>query len=225
MNKIQKVYNILLKEFKHQGWWPINLKYLPEDYSKPGTEEEILEICFGAILTQNTSWKNVEKALINLQKNNLFNLKKLQKIDVKKLAEIIKSSGYNNQKARKIKEFINFLESKKGITRENLLNVWGIGPETADSILLYSYKKPYFVIDAYTKRIFNRLGFKETRYEDLQNLFTKNLEKDYKIYNEYHALLVKLGKDVCKTKPLCHKCPLNKDCSYNNYGWQGLKKR
>ncbi|MBI2672417.1 endonuclease [Candidatus Woesearchaeota archaeon] len=215
INKILEIYNILLKEFRHQGWWPINQKYLPADYSKPETEEEILEICLGTILTQNTSWKNVEKALVNLQKNNLFNLKNLQKIDVKKLAEIIKSSGYNNQKARKIKEFINFLESKKEITRENLLKIWGIGPETADSILLYVYKKPYFVIDAYTKRIFNRLGFKEAKYEELQNLFIKNLEKNHRIYNEYHALLVKLGKDICKTKPLCDKCPLNKICKYN----------
>jgi endonuclease-3 related protein len=215
MNKIKEIYSILLKEFKLQGWWPIKLNYFPGNYSKPETEEEILEICLGAILTQNTSWKNVEKSLINLHKNNLINLKNLQKIDVKKLAEIIRSSGYNNQKARKIKEFVKFLESKKEITRESLLKIWGIGPETADSILLYSYKKYYFVIDAYTKRIFNRIGFKETRYEELQNLFIENLEKDYKIYNEFHALLVKLGKDVCKTKPLCNKCPLNKICEFN----------
>ncbi|MEK6861755.1 MAG: hypothetical protein AABY07_07330 [Nanoarchaeota archaeon] len=216
MNKIQDIYSILLKEFKPQGWWPIRSTYFPEEYSRALSEEEILEICLGAILTQNTSWKNVEKALENLNKNNLIDLERLNKIDIKELAGIIKSSGYNNQKARKIKEFVKFLKSGKEVNRENLLQIWGIGPETADSILLYAYKKPFFVIDAYTKRIINRIGFKENKYEDMQDLFVNNLQEDYKLFNEYHALLVKLGKDICKKKPLCEKCPLNKRCTFNN---------
>ena len=166
----------------------------------------------GAILTQNTSWKNVEKAILNLKKNNLLNKEKLEKINIKKLANLIKSSGYHNQKAKKIKEFIKFLNSKKKITRENLLTVWGIGPETADSILLYAYNKPYFVIDAYTKRIMNKLGYKENTYEKLQELFHKNLPRNYKLYNEFHALFVRLAKENCKTNPLCNNCPLNKNC-------------
>ena len=211
MNKIQEIYTILYKEFKEQGWWPVGNKY-HANYIKPENEKEIFEICLGAILTQNTSWKNVEKALENLNKNNLIDLEKLNNIDIKKLAETIKSSGYNNQKARKIKEFVNFLKSGKEINRENLLKIWGIGPETADSILLYAYKKPFFVIDAYTKRIFQRIGFKEDKYEEMQDLFMKNLQEDHKIFNEYHALLVKLGKDTCRKEPLCEKCPLNKIC-------------
>ncbi len=213
MAEILKIYKILLKEFKEQGWWPVNGKY-HTGYSKPGNEEEVLEISLGAILTQNTSWKNVEKALTELRKKNLINLNNLKNINVKELAETIKSSGYNNQKARKIKELAEFLCSGKEITREGLLEIWGIGPETADSILLYGHKKPIFVIDAYTKRILERIGFKEKSYDELQNLFVKNLENDFKIFNEYHALLVKLGKDYCKKEPLCGKCPLRKSCSH-----------
>lgn len=213
--EIKEIYTRLLEEFDHQGWWPINNKYFPKDYSHSNSEKKVLEICIGAILTQNTNWKNVEKALSELNKNNLINLENLKKIDVKKLAEIIKSSGYNNQKARKLKEFVKFLESKKEINRESLLEIWGIGPETADSILLYAYKKPVFVIDAYTKKIMNRIGFKESSYEELQNLFMKNLPKDNNLFNEFHALLVKLGKDLCKKEPICDKCPLNKNCKFS----------
>jgi endonuclease-3 related protein len=214
MNKIQLIYLILLKEFKEQGWWPVENKY-HANYIKPENKKEILEICLGAILTQNTTWKNAEKALEDLNKNNLIDLEKLNKIDTKGLAETIKSSGYNNQKARKIKEFAKFLISKKEINRENLLQIWGIGPETADSILLYAYKKSFFVIDAYTKKILNRIGFTENSYVELQKLFINNLKEDYKIFNEYHALLVKLGKDTCKKEPLCEKCPLNRICDYS----------
>lgn len=168
------------------------------------------------ILTQNTNWQNVEKALNNLKTKNLLSLKKLEAISIKKLATLIKPSGYYNQKAKKIKGFIKFLKSNKQINRENLLSVWGIGPETADSILLYAYGYPIFVIDAYTKRILNRLGFKEETYDDLQKLFMQNLPKNIQIYNEYHALLVRLGKYSCKAKPLCKECPLKSDfCRFN----------
>src|SRR3989338_4706024 len=216
MNKINRIYKILHKEYGSQGWWPrINNQNLLCEYNigSPKTDEERLEIAIGAILTQgtswypgvvralqqlklgkiltkqeqeelkkaeiiqkeisgnkqkitedniltqNTSWNNVEKALYNLRKNDMLNVDKLRLIDIKKLAELIKSSGYNNQKARKIKEFIKFLDSGEDISRKNLLSVWGIGKETADSMLLYAYNKSYFVIDSYTKRIFSRLGF------------------------------------------------------------------
>ncbi|MFH1332522.1 MAG: endonuclease, partial [archaeon] len=133
------------------------------------------------------------------------------KIDNNKLSQYIKSSGYYNQKTRKLKEFAKY---KGETTRENLLKIWGVGEETADSILLYAYNKPYFVIDAYTKRIFQRLGYKEKTYQELQKLFTKNLPKDTKIYKEYHALLVELGKNYCKNKPECNKCVIRKICTY-----------
>ncbi len=180
------------------------------------------------ILTQNTNWKNVEKAIVQLNKKQLINIKKIIKINNKKLAEIIKSSGYHNQKARKQKNFSLFLinnyngnineffNNEIKILRIELLSINGIGPETADSIILYAAKKPIFVIDAYTKRIYSRIFNieKELKYEELQNLFMENLEKNEKLFNEYHALLVELGKNICKKKPLCDKCPINNSCNY-----------
>ncbi len=208
-------YKKLCNHFGPQGWWPT----LEKGYDKTNTirdltDSERFEISIGAVLTQNTSWKNVEKALNNLKEDNLLDKDNLRDIDVKRLAEIIKSSGYNNQKARKIKEFIKFLDSGKEINRNNLLEVWGIGKETADSILLYAYREPVFVIDAYTKRIINRIGFKEDDYDELQKLFMDNLSRDDKLFNEFHALLVELGKNVCKKEPLCEKCPLKESCNY-----------
>ena len=198
------LYKDLLKKFNYQGWWPIynsktkKFEYHPKDYTYPKNDLQRLEICLGVILTQGTNWKNVEKALSNLIKNNLIDKEKLLKIPLNKLSLIIKSSGYHNQKAKKIKEFIKFLQSKKEITRENLLKVWGIGKETADSILLYACNKSYFVIDNYTKRIFIKLGYckENISYDELQNLITKNISKDFKIYNEFHALFVRYGKDL-----------------------------
>ena len=203
MLEFDETYRILLKENGPRKWWPTK------------TSNKKFEISIGAILTQNTNWSNVEKALDNLIKHNLLSQEEIRKIDAKKLAMIIKSSGYHNQKAKKLKEFIKFLDSKKQINRENLLNVWGIGKETADSILLYSYNQPIFVIDAYTKRIFNRLGFKEQSYDELQNLFMNNLKKDADLFKEYHALIVMHGKTVCKTRPLCSSCCLNKRCNFS----------
>ena len=212
---MQQIYNILLKNYGKQGWWPISGSYFPnklDDKSK-------LEIILGAILTQNTSWKNVEKALTNLRKHNLIDIDNLLK--TKKLAELIKSAGYFNQKAERLKIIANFLKNnpikelqkiETNELREILLEIKGIGPETADSILLYAFEKPIFVIDAYTKRIFSRLGFckKETTYEDLQTLFHKNVDKN--TYNEYHALIVEHAKRFCKTKPECEGCILRKVC-------------
>ncbi|MBI2668018.1 endonuclease [Candidatus Woesearchaeota archaeon] len=202
MDNIDNIYNLLLKEYGLRNWWPTK------------TFNKRFEISVGAILTQNTNWKNVEKAINSLIENNLLSQESINKIETKKLARIIKSSGYHNQKAKKLKEFVKFLNSKKEINRDNLLNVWGIGKETADSILLYAYNNKIFVIDAYTKRIFNRIGFNEQDYDELQNLFMDNLKKDINLYKEYHALLVEHGKNICKTKPLCSKCCLNKMCNY-----------
>ncbi|MBS3133958.1 endonuclease III domain-containing protein [Candidatus Woesearchaeota archaeon] len=228
MNSIRKIYNILIKEFKEQGWWPISsLKnkegidengYHHKSYYYPETDEQIFEICVGAILTQNTSWKNVEKAITNLKQNNSLSVNSILELNQNKLAELIKSSGYHNQKARKLKEFAKFyIKNKNNIHREELLRVWGIGPETADSILLYAFRKEYFVIDTYTKRIFLRIGLcsQKISYNEFQSLIQNSIKKDYKIYNEYHALLVKLGKETCKTKPLCFKCLLKSTCSFS----------
>lgn len=219
MNKIRKIYDLLYKNYGPQGWWPLTerYKFIPmHKGKKPDTQQRKFEIIIGAILTQNTAWKNVEKALVELNKRKLLDVNKLKSLPAKKLGEIIKPSGYYNQKAKKIKAIIKFLESRKKINRENLLTIWGVGPETADSVLLYAYKKPFFVIDAYTKRIFIRVGLvnKNISYDELQEAFHESLPKDIELFKEYHALLVEHAKRYCRTKPLCETCILRKECCY-----------
>ena len=226
MERLKTIYSLLHSHFHPQHWWPVTAegKLHPEYSGGPKNEKQQLEVCFGAILTQNTSWKNVEKAIVELNKHNLINIKKIIKNE--KLAQIIKSSGYHNQKAKKLKNFCNFLlknydGSLKNLFNNNieklrneLLSINGIGPETADSIILYAAKKPIFVIDAYTKRVMNRIGFKEQTYEELQRLFMQSLPNSERLFNECHALLVELGKNICKKEPLCEKCPINNNCDY-----------
>jgi endonuclease-3 related protein len=201
------VYNILLQHFGKQNWWPANT---------------IDETIIGAILTQNTNWKNVEKAISNLKKNNLCSLDKIKNISKEFLADLIRSSGYYNQKAERL---INFSKNitlsklmKKDLleTRKILLSQNGIGPETADSILLYAFKKPIFVIDTYTIRIFTRLGLKlkDNKYHTFQDFFMKNLPNEEPLFNEYHALIVLLAKDFCKKKNQCLHCCLETICQF-----------
>ena len=209
--RIKKFYEELHKKFGPQGWWP---------------GETALECILGAILTQNTSWKNVEKALDNLKRENLISVEDLNLIKADELAELIRPSGYYNQKAAKIKNFISFLINEfsgsldrmfaldKSILRDKLLSLKGIGPETADSILLYAGAMPVFVVDAYTWRVLSRHGLvpEQTSYDEIQELFMDSLSEDAGVFNEYHALLVKLGKEHCrKREPLCAGCPLEYD--------------
>jgi len=214
------IYRNLYSHFGPQNWWPVT--------SEKDTKQK-LEVCFGAILTQNTNWKNVEKAIAQLNKNNLINTKRIIDISNKKLALIIRSSGYHNQKAKKLKNFCYFLsktyngnlnlffKNNMEKLRTELLSINGIGPETADSIILYAAKKPIFVIDAYTRRIYSRIfNIKPLGYDELQQIFMKKLNNDPKLFNEYHALLVELGKNICKKKPLCNQCPINNMCNYYN---------
>lgn len=206
------IHDQLLQRFGPQHWWPADTPF---------------EVIVGAILTQSTSWKNVEKALGNLKNMDALNAESLHKIGVNELAALIKPAGYYNSKARKLKEFMDhlygnhagdladMLETDGRRLRNELLSIWGIGPETADSIVLYAAGKPEYVVDAYTKRIFTRLGYVKENidYADLKKFSEQNLPRDAKIYNEFHALLVKLGKDYCrKTKPACSGCPLDKRC-------------
>jgi len=201
---IQKVYKLLIGAYGPQGWWPLHGKH---SGTPPKTEDEQFEIALGAILTQNTSWKNVEKALKNFK---IISKEHINQLSDNQLKEIIRPAGYYNQKTRKIREFLKL----KTINRESLLNTWGIGPETADSILLYSYNQPFFVIDNYTKRIFSRLNLKFTDYNDLQQIFHKEIKPE--IYKEYHALIVEHCKQHCLTKPKCDSCPLLKICNYSH---------
>ena len=203
---LKDVYDFLLRKYSYQGWWPLieknKILYRPRDYSYPRTKEQEFEICAGVILTQNTAWKNAGKALISLHNKGVLNPKSIIKNDI---ADLIKSSGYYNQKTRKLKEFSKFFISefdklrtmKIEDARNLLLSVKGIGKESADSILLYALKRPVFVVDAYTKRLFAHVG---SDYDELQDFFHKNLKSDYRIFNEFHALIVKAGKDELKIR-------------------------
>lgn len=228
MNNIRPIFSALSSHFGPQLWWPVTEKGkdYPEYSGGPKNEKQQLEVVFGAILAQNTSWKNAEKAIVELNKGSMIDAGKIAKTDGKKLALVIRSSGFHNQKAKKLKNFCSFLLKnysgslknlfEKGAwdLRKELLSVNGIGPETADSIILYSAKKPVFVVDAYTKRVFGRIGYAEKTYDLLQKLFMKSLPNSERLFNECHALLVELGKSICKKEPLCGKCPVNMHCGY-----------
>ncbi len=216
-----RIYKKLLSTYGYQGWWPIvsmakrdgfdSRGYHPKLYGYPETEQQRLEITLGAILTQNTAWKNVELCLLNIINQGLLDREKLLKLPLARLAEIIKSSGYYNQKAKKVRAFLSFRGKP---TRENLLKIWGLGDETVDSILLYAHHKPYFVVDAYTKRILKRLGLlgASASYSKVQELFHKELPRRHELYNEFHALLVEHAKRYCRKKPLCRNCHLSEMC-------------
>ncbi len=218
---VGKIYQTLHQQYGPQGWWPIQREYKKREHLTP---EEQFEICVGAILTQNTAWKNVQKALEQLRQHDALTKDAIRTLSAEQLAQLIRSSGYHNQKAKKLKAFIAFLDSGKEITRAHLLEVWGLGNETVDSMLLYAYQEPVFVIDAYTKRIFARLGLcdEKTSYPALQALFHEHLPKDHQLFNEYHALLVEHAKRFCKKEPACKECPLQNIC---NYGQDYLRKR
>ncbi len=168
------------------------------------------EVCIGAVLTQNTNWGNVELALRNMKGKGIISREDIKKIKEKDLAGIIRPAGYYNQKAKKLKILASFSGKP---ARDNLLGLWGLGPETVDSILLYAYNRPYFVIDAYTKRVFSRLGVKlREDYEEWRNYFESRLPRDVNLYKEFHALIVELAKNFCKKRPECRKCPLSGRC-------------
>jgi endonuclease-3 related protein len=202
-----EMFDDLMHHFGPQNWWPA---------------ETELEMMVGAVLTQNTNWKNVEKALNNLKRGNLLSLHKLRGLSIQEVAEVIRPAGYYNIKAKRLKNLIDlvvehyqadlslFLKEETRSLREDLLSVKGIGPETADSILLYAARRPVFVVDTYTHRILTRHGMtdEQASYHELQALFMDHLPDDSALFNEFHALLVKTGKEYCRRKPLCHLCPL-----------------
>lgn len=206
-NTLLTIYTALFNHFGPQHWWP---------------GDSPLEIMVGAVLTQNTNWTNVSRAIDNLKQDNLLSLEMLNLLPIDILAEKIKPSGYYNLKAGRLKNLLSFICKSGGSLddfldddveslRERLLSVKGIGPETADSIILYAAHQPIFVVDAYTYRIFYRHGIipEEATYHEIQELFMESLPGDVALYNEYHALLVRLGKEFCKkSKPLCESCPI-----------------
>ena len=208
---IQNIYHQLMSHYGPQHWWPA---------------QEPFEIIVGAILTQSAAWRNVEKAMTNLKAAKVLSPAALRQLSRTEIAGLIYSCGYYNAKTVKLKSFVDWLGERYDDNldrladndvmdiRQQLLSIHGIGEETADSIILYVAKKPIFVIDAYTRRIINRVGLAPSaaNYGAYQALFMTNLEADTRLFNEYHALLVTLAKDVCRPRPVCNPCCLNNIC-------------
>ncbi|MBL7215346.1 MAG: endonuclease III domain-containing protein [Phycisphaerae bacterium] len=205
--KLMDIYERLYRHYGPQHWWP---------------GQTCFEIIIGAVLTQNTNWNNVEKAIVNLKENKCLSPEKLHTISADEIAPLIRPAGYFNLKAQRLKNFLDWLFEKHdgsvenlqplptSTLRQQLLAIKGIGPETADSICLYAFDKPVFVVDAYTARIFGRHGLLEPGcgYQEIQELFHSCLDRKTQLFNEYHALIVQLGKEHCKRKPFCAGCPL-----------------
>ncbi len=219
---LMAMYEAMLAHFGPQGWWP---------------GEGALEICVGAILTQNTNWGNVERAIANLRDEGAMDVAAMLELGQVDRAELIRPAGYFNVKARRLRCFlqavadesdgdiVTFLTAPSAETlREKLLGIHGIGPETADSMTLYAAGLATFVVDAYTMRIGQRHGLfpERTKYEDVRELFQRSLPTDIPLWNEYHALLVAIGKHFCKPTPRCEGCPLARfprpggDCKSRN---------
>ncbi len=231
MNPVTQVYKKLLAFHGPQGWWPIvdtveqtGVYHL----QAPRNGAEMFEICVGAIMTQSVAWKNAERALARLKEKKALQPDKILRMKPARLAEMIRPAGYYNQKSKKIGSFTEWYrrygfdhEALQGRDlhelRQELLSVSGIGPETADSILLYALKMKTFVIDSYTKRIFTRLGILSgsESYEGIQALFHRDFIGSTEDFNEYHALIVAHGKDPCAKKPVCSSCCLGDICARN----------
>jgi len=226
--RIEALYAQLLFAYGPQGWWPLPSKagkrgfdargYHPGAYGQPRTAEDRFEIVMGAILTQSSAWTNAETALVLLREAGIRLPADVRSCPQGRLARLIRSSGYYNQKARKLKEVAALFQSARSLaaggapSREELLSCWGIGPETADSILLYAFRMPFFVVDAYTRRLLGRMGLitgaAQQGYDDIQRIFLEALPRTHELFNEYHALIVEHAKQHCRAKPLCDGCPV-----------------
>ncbi|MBJ6725631.1 endonuclease III domain-containing protein [Geomesophilobacter sediminis] len=209
-NRLMEIFDLLLAYYGPLHWWPADTPF---------------EVCVGAILTQNTNWGNVEKAIVNLKQEGVLSAAALWDLEPERLAELIRPSGFFNIKSTRLKDFLRFVIERYGSLdamferdwrelREELLGVRGIGCETCDSILLYAGGKPSFVVDAYTRRLFSRLGIVKENddYETVRALFMNALPSDADLFNEYHALIVQHSKDHCRKKQRCGGCPLGARC-------------
>ncbi len=233
---ISNVYSVLLNAYGPQGWWPVYTLRDTEGRDERGYAQRLpvklsplsrFEIAAGAVLTQNTSWFNVEKTIDSLFCSGLLDPVKIRDVPQTELAASIRQSGYYNQKARKLKNLAAFLldgeylqDGKKDgkiPDRDALLGLWGIGKETADSILLYAYGVPFFVVDTYTKRIFNRLGVLtgDEKYDEIAEKFSSCFKSDVAVFQDYHALIVRHAKEHCRKKPECSGCVLKESCLLN----------
>jgi endonuclease-3 related protein len=214
---LDELYRTLLKNYGPQHWWPADGPF---------------EVMVGAVLTQATAWQNAASAMSSLKSSGCLSPSKIRELPPEQLAGLIRSSGYYNTKARKLKALADWLDAncrddirqlaarQMQELRQSLLAIYGIGPETADSILLYALDRPVFVVDGYSRRIVNRLGMsvpRDVKYSQLQTFFMENLPADSGVYGEFHALLVQAGKHSCRKKPRCYGCCLNKGCQYFNH--------
>lgn len=219
----RRLYGLLMARYGPQGWWPLPGRagrpgfdprgYHPGRYGIPAEARGRFEVAVGAVLTQNTSWRNVEAALQALRKGGLLDPRRLSACSLRELASRVRSSGYYKQKARKLKTLARWWSASTGgkvPERGELLALWGVGPETADSILLYAFHRPWFVVDAYTRRLLQRLGWAEGSegYGELQARVHAGFEADVRLYQELHALIVRHAKEHCRSAPLCRGCPL-----------------
>jgi len=219
---ILDLYHTLLQQFGHQHWWPMDHSYHKQERTDP--REEII---IGAILTQNTAWTNVEKALVNLKRQHALSFQAIRTLSDDDLRRYIQPSGFFNQKAHRLRLIADtltnldcFFHQPVPQARTQLLALNGIGPETADSILLYAANLPVFVVDAYTKRLCTRLPLpvNSDSYDDIQRYFQHEIQKEYTnrevpIYQEFHALIVACGKNYCRSTPQhCTDCPLHRGC-------------
>ncbi len=207
-NTLMDIYECLLGYYGPQGWWPGDTAF---------------EVIVGALLTQNTNWGNVEKAIANIKKAGMLSAEAIHRISHERLAELIRPAGYYNIKARRLKNLVSWVMQRCGgqlslladvptdQLREELLSIKGVGRETADSILLYALDRLNFVVDAYTCRILSRheLIDAESDYEQVREYCCYELPAEREVYNEFHALLVRVGKEHCKPKPRCKACPLS----------------
>ncbi len=212
-NKLHQIYKTLYAQYGAQGWWPfVNGGYHPNEYNFEKNEAQVFEVCLGVILTQNTTFTSVVKSLTNLNEMNSLDLKAIKNMPLDELKTAIKPSGYFNQKASYILEFINFFQRLEGSTpsRAELLHVKGIGPESADSILLYAYNKPEFVVDTYTKRLLIHAGLVDEKasYNKIKNFIEEAIIQEVKkprelviYYQEFHALIVAHAKLFYSKKP------------------------
>jgi endonuclease-3 related protein len=227
MTVLEELHDRLFAAYGPQGWWPTPSRagrpgfdargYHPGDFRQPRTPRGRFEVVLGAVLTQNTAWTNVEKALVRLHAAGIRLPAEVLSCPPARLARLIRASGYYNQKAKKLKGIAGLIAANRSPTREVLLGQWGIGPETADSILLYAFHEPLFVIDAYTRRILARIGIigGKERYEEIQHVFHGALPPRHELFNEFHALLVEHAKVHCRSRPVCEGCPVP-SCRYRD---------
>jgi len=212
MNKATRVYQLLLEHFGPQHWWPADTAF---------------EVIVGAVLMPQTSWKNVARAIANLKEAGMLEPATIADTSLRRLTELVHPAGLHRTKPRRLRDLCRHMMNASGgnvdaflgrdpeSLRRELLSLDGVGPETADSILLYAAQARVFVVDAYTKRVGRRVGlFDFEDYERIQGYFEKNVSEDTRVYQEYHALIVELAKQICRTRPRCDVCPLNRVCRF-----------